>query len=65
MKYIDFNFTYLITEYDWAFWFLPSLAIWHPFKYAFKITIVFLFWEFAIIIWTKKNVIKKSNYGNI
>lgn len=55
MKYIDFNFTYLITEYNyWGFWFLPSLTIWHPFEYVFKITVVFLFWEFAIIIWTKK-----------
>lgn len=44
----------LITKYDLAFWLLPSIAIWHPFKYALKITVVFLFWEFAIIIWTKK-----------
>lgn len=59
MKYIDFNFTYLIIKYDWVFWLLPSLTIWHPFKYAFIITIVFLFWEFVIIIWTKKNVKNK------
>lgn len=54
MKKISFNLKYLITKYDWCFYFIPSIFVWNPYDYAYEISIAFLLWEFDVRIRTKK-----------
>ena len=48
MKKISFNLKYLITKYDWCFYFIPSLIVWKPYSGAYEINVAFLLWEFNI-----------------
>lgn len=54
MKKISSSFRYLITKYDWCFYFVPNLAVWKPYNGVYEISVSFLLWEFDIIIRTKK-----------
>lgn len=48
MKKISFNLKYLITKYDWCFYFIPSLIVWKPYSGVYEINVAFLLWEFNI-----------------
>jgi hypothetical protein len=56
MKKISFNLKYLITKYDWCFYFIPGLIVWKPYNGVYEINVGFLLWEFNIRIRTKKEV---------
>lgn len=55
MKEISFNLKYLITKYDWCFYFIPSLIVWKPYSGAYEINVAFLLWEFNIKYQLKRN----------
>ena len=48
MKKISFSLKYLITKYDWCFYFIPSLIVWKPYSGVYEINVAFLLWEFNI-----------------
>ena len=50
MKKISFNLKYLITKYDWCFYFIPSLI-----SGVYEINVAFLLWEFNIKYQLKRN----------
>ena len=54
MKKISFSLKYLITKYDWCFYFIPSLIVWKPYDGVCEINVGFLLWEFDIRILIKK-----------
>ena len=54
MKKISFSFKYLITKYDWCFYFIPNLVIWKPYNGAYEFSVGFLLWEFDIRVRTRK-----------
>lgn len=54
MKKISFSLKYLITKYDWCFYFIPGLIVWKPYNGVCEINVGFLLWEFNIRIRTKK-----------
>lgn len=54
MKKISFSFNYLITKYDWCFYFIPNLAVWKPHNGVCEISVGFLLWELDVRIRTKK-----------
>lgn len=54
MKKISFNLNYLITKYDWCFYFIPSLIVWKVYGGVYENSVGFLFWELNIRIRTKK-----------
>lgn len=54
MKEISFSFKYLITKYDWCFYFIPNLVIWKPYNGAYEFSVGFLLWEFDIRVRTRK-----------
>lgn len=53
-KKISFSLKYLITKYDWCFYFIPGLIVWKPYNGVYEINVGFLLWEFNIRIRTKK-----------
>ena len=55
MKKISFNLEYLITKYDWCFYFFPSLIVWKPYSGVYEINVAFLLWEFNIKYQLKRN----------
>lgn len=55
MKKISYNLKYLITKYDWCFYFIPSLIVWKPYSGAYEINVAFLLWEFNIKYPLKRN----------
>lgn len=55
MKKISLNLKYLITKYDWCFYFIPSLIVWKPYSGAYEINVAFLLWEFNIKYQLKRN----------
>lgn len=55
MKKISFNLKYLITKYDWCFYFIPSLIVWKPYSGVCEINVAFLLWEFNIKYQLKRN----------
>lgn len=55
MKKISFNLKYLITKYDWCFYFIPSLIVWKPYSGVYEINVAFLLWEFNIKYQLKRN----------
>lgn len=60
MKKISFNLKYLITKYDWCFYFIPSLIVWKPYSGVYEINVAFLLWEFNIKYQLKKEEMKKE-----
>lgn len=55
MKKISFSFKYLITKYDWCFYFIPSLVVWKVCDGVYEINVGFLLWEFNVGIRTKSS----------
>lgn len=55
MKKISFNLKYLITKYDWCFYFIPSLIVWKSYSGVYEINVAFLLWEFNIKYQLKRN----------